>query len=108
MDFRHDGYFRLRDDYAKPKTLPQRLPHIFLVDGWAAIAYDTYPKHIDRVTKWHLQTTLHDENFHVAFGRTMAEKYVTPERDRDLLQREQEKIGKILNEVTEGLLCVDV
>ena len=108
VDFRNDHYFRLWDEYAKAETLPQRLPYIFLVDGWAAIAYDTYLNYVDPVTKWHLQTILHDENFHVAFGRKMAEKHVTSERDRDLLQREEEKIDKILAEVTDGFLRADV
>ncbi len=44
----------------------------------------------------------------MAFGRKMAEKYVTSERDRDLLQREEEKIDKILAEVTDGFLRADV
>jgi 1,2-phenylacetyl-CoA epoxidase catalytic subunit len=108
VDFRNDEYFRLWDAYAEVETLPQRLAYIYLVDGWAALAYDTYLDYVDPVTKWHLQTILHDENFHVDFGRKMAEKYVTSERDRDLLRREEEKIGLILAEVTDGFLRVEV
>ena len=108
VDFRNDQYFRLWDEYAKASTLAQRLAYIFVVDGWAAVAYDTYLKYVDPITKWHLQTILRDENFHVDFGRKMAEKYVTSERDKDLLQREEEKIGKILADVTDGFLRVDV
>lgn len=108
VDFRNDQYFRLWDEYAKAAELPQRLAYIFVVDAWAAMAYDTYLKYVDPVTKYHLQTILHDENFHVAFGRTMAEKYVTSERDRELLQHEEEKIGRILADVTDGFLRVDV
>lgn len=108
VDFHNDQYFRLWDEYAKAEALPQRLAYIFVVDGWAAVAYDTYLKYVDPVTKWHLQTILHDENFHVAFGRKMAEKYVTSERDKELLRREEEKIGKILADVTDGFLRADV
>ncbi len=108
VDFRNDEYFHLWDEYAKAETLPQRLAYIFVVDGWAALAYDTYLKYVDPVTKWHLQTILRDENFHVDFGRKMADKYVTSDRDKDLLQREEEKIGKILVEVTDGFLRAEV
>ena len=108
VDFRNDQYFRLWDEYAKAEALPQRLAYIFVVDGWAALAYETYLKYVDPVTKWHLQTILHDENFHVQFGQKMAEKYVTSERDRELLQREEEKIQRILVEVTDGFLRVEV
>ena len=108
VDFRNDQYFRLWDEYAKAETLPQRLAYIYVVDGWAVVAYDAYLKYVDPVTKWHLQTILHDENFHVGFGRKMAENYVTSERDRDLLQREEEKIGKILAEVIDGFLRAEV
>jgi 1,2-phenylacetyl-CoA epoxidase catalytic subunit len=108
VDFRNDQYFRLWDEYARAEVLPQRLAYIYVVDAWAALAYDVYLKYVDPVTKWHLQTILHDENFHVEFGRKMAERYVTSERDRELLRREEEKIGRILAEVTDGFLRVDV
>ena len=108
VDFRNDQYFRLWDEYANAATLAQRLAYIFVVDGWAAVAYETYLKYVDPVTKWHLQTILRDENFHVDFGRRMAEKYVTSDRDKDLLQREEEKIGRILADVTDGFLRAEV
>jgi hypothetical protein len=38
----------------------------------------------------------------------MAERYVTSEGDRELLRREEEKIGRILAEVMDGFLRVDV
>jgi hypothetical protein len=38
----------------------------------------------------------------------MAEKYVTSERDREVLQREEEKIQKIISEVTDGFLRAEV
>jgi len=108
VDFRNDQYFRLWDEYARAETLAQRLAYIFVVDGWAALAYDTYLKYVDPVTRWHLQTILRDENFHVDFGRKMAAKYVTSDRDKDLLRREEEKIGRILSEVTDGFLRAQV
>jgi 1,2-phenylacetyl-CoA epoxidase catalytic subunit len=108
VDFRNDQYFRLWDEYANAATLAQRLAYIFVVDGWAAVAYETYLKYVDPVTKWHLQTILRDENFHVDFGRRMAEKYITSDRDKDLLQREEEKIGGILADVTDGFLRAEV
>jgi len=108
VDFRNDQYFRLWDEYGKAEALPQRLAYIYVVDGWAALAYDTYLKYVDPVTKWHLQTILRDENFHVEFGRKMAERYITSERDRDLLQREEEKIARILAEVSDGFLRAEV
>ena len=108
VDFRNDQYFRLWDEYARAETLAQRLAYIFVVDGWAALAYDTYLKYVDPVTRWHLQTILRDENFHVDFGRKMAAKYVTSYRDKDLLRREEEKIGRILSEVTDGFLRAQV
>jgi 1,2-phenylacetyl-CoA epoxidase catalytic subunit len=108
VDFRNDQYFRLWDEYARAETLPQRLAYIYVVDGWAAMAYDTYLKYVDPVTKWHLQTILHDEQFHVGFGQKMAEKYVTSGRDREILQREEEKILKIIAEISDGFLRTDV
>lgn len=108
VDFRNDQYFRLWDEYALAETLPQRLAYIFVVDAWAALAYDTYLKFVDPVTKWHLQTILRDENFHVDFGRKMAEKYVTSDRDKELLAREEEKIGRILADVSDGFLRAQV
>lgn len=108
VDFRNDQYFRLWDEYTNASTLAQRLAYIFVVDGWAALAYETYLKYVDPVTKWHLQTILRDENFHVDFGRKMAAKYVTSDRDKDLLQREEEKIGRILADVTDGFLRADI
>jgi 1,2-phenylacetyl-CoA epoxidase catalytic subunit len=108
VDFLNDQYFRLWDEYAKADTLPKRLAYIYVVDGWAAVAYDTYLKYVDPVTKWHLQTILHDETFHVSFGQKMAQRYVTSERDKDILQREEEKIQKIILEVTDGFLRTDV
>lgn len=108
VDFRNDQYFRLWDEYARAETLPQRLAYIYVVDGWAALAYDAYLKYVDPVTRWHLQTILHDEKFHVEFGQKMAQEYVTSGRDRELLQREEEKIQKILAEVTDGFLRMEV
>lgn len=90
------------------KRCPSGLAYIYVVDGWAAVAYDTYLKYVDPVTKWHLQTILHDEKFHVEFGQKMAAKYVTSEQDREMLQREEEKIQKILAEVTDGFLRAEV
>jgi len=108
VDFANHEYFRLWDEYAQADCLPKRLAYIYVVDGWAAVAYDVYLNYIDPVTKWHLQTILADEHFHVAFGRQMAERYVTSERDKELLAREEEKISGILQNVTDGFLSSDV
>jgi len=108
VDYKKQEYFRLWDEYARAESLAERLPYIYLVDAWAAVAYTIYLNYVDPVTKWHLQTILHDENFHTAFGRMMADKYVTSEHDREALLREEEKIRKILDEVTDGLLSSDV
>jgi 1,2-phenylacetyl-CoA epoxidase catalytic subunit len=97
-------YFRLWDEYAKADCLPKRLAYIYVVDAWAGFAYTAYLNHIDPVTKWHLQTILADEQFHVAFGQKMAEKYVTSPSDQELLAREEEKIAAILRNVTDGLI----
>jgi len=99
VDLRNEEYFQLWDEYGKAETLPQRLAYIYMVDAWAAFAYNVYLRYIDPVTKWHLQTILHDEQFHVSFGRQMADRYVTSERDRELLRREEEKINGILANV---------
>lgn len=106
--FANHEYFRLWDEYGQADSLPKRLAYIYVVDGWAAIAYDVYLNYIDSVTKWHLQTILADEHFHVAFGRSMAEKYVASERDKELLAREEEKIGRILQDVTDGFLSSEI
>jgi 1,2-phenylacetyl-CoA epoxidase catalytic subunit len=106
--FANHEYFRLWDEYGQADSLPKRLAYIYVVDGWAAIAYDVYLNYIDPVTKWHLQTILADEHFHVAFGRSMAEKYVASERDKELLAREEEKIGQILQGVTDGFLSSEI
>ncbi len=108
VDYRKQEYFRLWDEYARAESLAQRLPYIYLVDAWAAVAYTIYLNYVDPVTKWHLQTILHDENFHTAFGRKMADKYVTSERDQEVLSHEEAKIQKILDDVTDGLLSSDV
>ena len=108
LDFPHAEYFRLWDEYGKADCLPKRLAYIYVVDGWAALAYNVYLNYIDPVTKWHLQTILADEHFHVAFGRQMAEKYVTSERDKELLAREEEKISGILQNVTDGFIRSEV
>jgi 1,2-phenylacetyl-CoA epoxidase catalytic subunit len=108
VTFANHEYFRLWDEYARADCLPKRLAYIYVVDGWAAVAYDVYLNHIDPVTKWHLGTILADEHFHVAFGRQMAEKYLTSERDKELLAREEEKISGILQDVTDGFLRSDV
>jgi len=106
--FANTEYFRLWDEYARADCLPKRLAYIYVVDGWAAVAYNVYLNYIDPVTKWHLQTILADEHFHVAFGRQMAEKYVTSERDKELLAREEEKIATILQNVTDGFIRSEV
>jgi 1,2-phenylacetyl-CoA epoxidase catalytic subunit len=97
-------YFRLWDEYGKADCLAKRLAYIYVVDAWAGFAYTTYLNFIDPVTKWHLQTILADERFHVSFGEKMAEKYVTSEADKDILAREEEKIVSILANVTDGFL----
>jgi 1,2-phenylacetyl-CoA epoxidase catalytic subunit len=97
-------YFRLWDEYAKADSLAKRLAYIYVVDAWAGFAYSTYLNYIDAVTKWHLQTILADERFHVSFGEKMAEKYVTSGADREVLAREEEKIVTILSNVTDGFL----
>lgn len=108
VDFKNDDYFRMWDEYAKAETLAKRLPYIYLIDGWAAVAYTIYLNFVDPVTKWHLQTILHDEHFHVDFGKKMAQKYLSSERDLDILAREEEKIQKILDEVTDGFVHSDI
>ncbi len=101
-------YFRLWDEYAKADSLPKRLAYIYVVDAWAGFAYTAYLNHIDPVTKWHLQTILGDERFHVAFGQKMAERYCTSPQDRELLAREEEKIVTILSNVTDGFVSSEV
>ena len=101
-------YFRLWDEYAKADCLAKRLAYIYVVDAWAGFAYTTYLNFIDPVTKWHLQTILADERFHVSFGEKMAEKYVTSEADKEVLAREEEKIMSILTNVTDGFLRSEV
>lgn len=108
VDFRNDDYFRMWDAYAKAPTLAERLPYIYLIDGWAAVAYTIYLNFVDPVTKRELQTILHDEHFHVDFGKKMAQKYVTAEKGLDMLMREEEKIQKILDEVTDGFVHSDI
>jgi len=101
-------YFRLWDEYERADSLARRLTYIYIVDAWAGFAYATYLESIDPVTKWHLQTILGDECFHVSFGQRMAERYVTAERDKENLAREEEKIAKILVNVTDGFLSSGV
>jgi len=101
-------YFRLWDEYAKADCLAKRLAYIYVVDAWAGFAYTAYLNYIDPVTKWHLQTILADERFHVAFGQKMAEKYVASPQDREVLTREEEKIATILRNVTDGFLQSEV
>ena len=101
-------YFRLWDEYARADCLAKRLAYIYVVDAWAAFAYTAYLNYIDPVTKWHLQTILADERFHVAFGQKMAERYVTSPRDREALTREEEKISGILQNVTDGFIRSEV
>jgi hypothetical protein len=84
------------------------LAYIYVVDAWAGFAYTTYLNFIDPVTKWHLQTILADERFHVSFGEKMAKKYVTSEADKEVLAREEEKIVSILTNVTDGFLRSEV
>ena len=97
-------YFRLWDEYAKGDSLAKRLAYIYVVDAWAGFAYTAYLQFIDPVTKWHLQTILADECFHVSFGEAMARKYVRSERDKEASAREEEKIVSILANVTDGFL----
>lgn len=101
-------YFRLWDEYARADCLAKRLAYIYVVDAWAGFAYTTYLNFIDPVTRWHLQTILADERFHVSFGEKMAEKYVTSGADREVLAREEEKIVTILSNVTDGFLRSEV
>ncbi len=101
-------YFRLWDEYAKADCLAKRLAYIYVVDAWAGFAYTAYLNYIDPVTKWHLQTILADERFHVAFGQKMAEKHVTSARDKEVLAREEEKIVDILRNVTDGFVRTEV
>jgi len=101
-------YFRLWDEYAKADGLAKRLAYIYVVDAWAGFAYTAYISYIDPVTKWHLETILADERFHVAFGQKMAEKYVTSPQDRETIAREEEKIVTILRNVTDGFLRSEV
>lgn len=101
-------YFHLWDEYAKADCLPKRLAYIYVVDAWAAFAYTAYLNYIDPVTKWHLQTILADERFHVAFGQAMATKYVSSPRDQEVLVREEEKIVNILGNVTDGFITAEV
>jgi 1,2-phenylacetyl-CoA epoxidase catalytic subunit len=108
LDFRSEEYFRLWDHYGAAPTLAERLPYIYIIDAWAALAYTIYMNFIDPVTKPQLQTILHDENFHVEFGKTMAGKYVTDPRQREILEREEGKIDKLLDEVSDGFLSSDV
>jgi 1,2-phenylacetyl-CoA epoxidase catalytic subunit len=100
-------YFRLWEEYAHADSLPKRLAYIYVVDAWAGFAYTAYLNYVDPVTKWHLQTILADEQFHVAFGQKMAEKYVTSPQDHEILAREEEKIVGILRNVTDGFLRSD-
>ncbi len=101
-------YFRLWDEYAKAGCLAKRLAYIYVVDSWAGFAYSAYLNYIDPVTKWHLQTILADERFHVAFGQKMADTYITSPRDREILAREEEKIVDILRNVTDGFVRTEV
>jgi 1,2-phenylacetyl-CoA epoxidase catalytic subunit len=101
-------YFRLWDEYAKADCLAKRLAYIYVVDAWAGFAYTAYLNFIDPVTKWHLQTILADERFHVAFGQKMADKYITSPRDKELLAAEEEKIVDILRNVVDGFVRTEV
>lgn len=108
LDLDNPEYFRLWDEYGKADSLPKQLAYIYVVDAWAGFAYTAYLNFIDPVTKWHLQTILADEAFHVSFGQQMATKHVRTERDKELLAREEEKIIGILANVTDGFLTSDV
>lgn len=101
-------YFRLWDEYAKADSLARRLAYIYVVDAWAGFAYTACLECIDPVTRWHLQTILADEGFHVSFGEEMAAKYVTGGKGREELAREEEKIVGILANVTDGFLTSEV
>ena len=61
-------------------SLSKRLTHLCRgrVAGFAHTAYMAF---VDPVTKWHLQTILADEWFHVSFGQRKAEKYVMSRPD---------------------------
>ena len=104
----HPEYFRLWDEYGRADSLPRRLTYIYLVDAWAGFTYTAYLQCIDPVTKWHLQTILADEAFHVAFGEQMADIYATTEQNLDHLRREEEKIAGILANVTAGFLSSEL
>ncbi|MGD0946023.1 MAG: hypothetical protein ABSA52_01225 [Candidatus Binatia bacterium] len=108
LEVNHPEYFRLWDEYAKADSLPKQLAYIYVVDAWAGFAYMAYLNFIDPVTKWHLQTILADEAFHVAFGQEMAAKHVTTPRDKEILTREEEKIVGILANITDGFLTSNV
>ncbi len=108
VEIQNAEYFRLWDEYAKADSLAKRLAYIYVVDAWAGFAYTAYLNFIDPVTKWHLQTILADECFHVSFGERMAAKHVTSERDKEALAREEEKIAGILANVTDGFLASGV
>jgi 1,2-phenylacetyl-CoA epoxidase catalytic subunit len=103
----HPEYFRLWDEYGKADSLAKQLAYIYLVDAWAGFAYTAYMSFVDPVTRWHLQTILADEGFHVSFGQHMASMYVTSEREKETLAREEEKIIGILANVTDGFLHGD-
>lgn len=104
VDVANPEYFRLWDEYGRADTLARRLTYVYVVDAWAAFAYTAYLSFIDPVTKWHLQTILADEHFHVAFGQRMAQELVTSPADREALACEEEKITGILANVTDGFL----
>ncbi len=108
VDYKHEEYFRMWDEYTNAGALAQRLPYIYLIDRWAAIAYTIYVNYVDPVTKWHLQTILHDEHFHVKFGRDMAGKYINSPAELESLRREEEKIERILLNVTDGIMSSDL
>lgn len=108
VDLANAEYFRLWDEYAKADSLPKRLAYIYIVDAWAGFAYTAYLNFIDPVTKWHLQTILADEAFHISFGQLMAGKHVRTEQDAEDLAREEEKIVRILANVTDGFLNSEV
>jgi 1,2-phenylacetyl-CoA epoxidase catalytic subunit len=108
VELENPEYFRLRAEYAKADSLAKQLAYIYIVDAWAGFAYTAYLNFIDPVTKWHLQTILADEGFHVSFGQEMASKYVTSEKETEALAREEEKIVGILANVTDGFLHSEV
>ncbi|MFN8549446.1 MAG: long-chain fatty aldehyde decarbonylase [Candidatus Eisenbacteria bacterium] len=84
-----------------------RSAYIYVVDAWAGFAYTAYLQFIDPVTKWHLQTVLADEAFHVSFGEMMAGRHVTTEHDKAILAHEEEKIVGILANIADGFLTSD-